>query len=83
MGDVVGFEALMRWQRDDGTMISPAEFIPIAEETGTIVPLGAWALLEALTHLRGWITGPLSQRCNHVGQCVTPTTARPKLCSSC
>ena len=56
MGDVVGFEALMRWQRDDGTMISPAEFIPIAEETGTIVPLGAWALLEALTHLRGWIT---------------------------
>jgi EAL domain-containing protein (putative c-di-GMP-specific phosphodiesterase class I) len=56
MGDVVGFEALMRWQREDGTMISPAEFIPIAEETGTIVPLGAWALLEALTHLRGWIT---------------------------
>lgn len=56
LGDVVGFEALMRWQRDDGTMISPAEFIPIAEETGTIVPLGAWALLEALTHLRGWIT---------------------------
>ncbi len=56
MGDVVGFEALMRWHRDDGTIISPAEFIPIAEETGTIVPLGAWALLEALTHLRGWIT---------------------------
>ncbi|TSA54169.1 MAG: EAL domain-containing protein [Actinobacteria bacterium] len=56
MGDVVGFEALMRWQRDDGTMISPAEFIPIAEETGTIIPLGAWALLEALTHLRDWIS---------------------------
>jgi diguanylate cyclase (GGDEF)-like protein len=56
MGDVVGFEALMRWQREDGTMVSPAEFIPIAEETGTIVPLGSWALLEALTHLRGWIS---------------------------
>ncbi len=56
MGDVVGFEALMRWHHHDGTIISPAEFIPIAEETGTIVPLGAWALLEALTHLRGWIT---------------------------
>lgn len=55
LGDVVGFEALMRWQRDDGSMISPAEFIPIAEETGTIVPIGAWALLEALTHLRTWI----------------------------
>ncbi|MEY2774979.1 MAG: hypothetical protein RL218_204 [Actinomycetota bacterium] len=55
-GEVVGFEALMRWQREDGSMISPAEFIPIAEETGTIVPIGAWALLEALTHLRTWIT---------------------------
>ena len=56
LGDVVGFEALMRWEREDGSMISPAEFIPIAEETGTIVPIGAWALLEALTHLRGWIS---------------------------
>jgi EAL domain-containing protein (putative c-di-GMP-specific phosphodiesterase class I) len=63
MGDVVGFEALMRWQREDGTMISPAEFIPIAEETGTIVPLGSWALLEALTHLRGWITQGICCSC--------------------
>ena len=54
-GDVVGFEALMRWQQSDGTMVSPAEFIPIAEETGTIVPIGSWALLEALTQLRHWI----------------------------
>jgi len=62
LGDVVGFEALMRWQRDDGSMISPAEFIPIAEETGTIVPIGAWALLEALTHLRGWISEGICRR---------------------
>ena len=54
-GDVVGFEALMRWQQADGTIVSPAEFIPIAEETGTIVPIGSWALLEALTQLRNWI----------------------------
>jgi diguanylate cyclase (GGDEF)-like protein len=54
-GDVIGFEALMRWQQADGTIVSPAEFIPIAEETGTIVPIGAWALLDALTQLRGWI----------------------------
>ncbi|HEY7627852.1 MAG TPA: EAL domain-containing protein [Ilumatobacteraceae bacterium] len=54
-GDVVGFEALMRWQQGDGTIVSPAEFIPIAEDTGTIVPIGSWALLEALTQLRGWI----------------------------
>ncbi|MGD9999509.1 MAG: putative bifunctional diguanylate cyclase/phosphodiesterase [Ilumatobacteraceae bacterium] len=54
-GEVVGFEALMRWQQGDGTIVSPAEFIPIAEETGTIIPIGAWALLEALTQLRRWI----------------------------
>jgi len=54
-GTVNGFEALMRWEREDGTGISPAEFIPIAEETGTIIPLGAWAILEALSHLRDWI----------------------------
>ncbi|MDP9463798.1 MAG: diguanylate cyclase, partial [Actinomycetota bacterium] len=54
-GDVVGFEALMRWQQADGTMVSPAEFIPIAEDTGTIVPIGSWALLEALSQLRRWI----------------------------
>ncbi|MCE9623348.1 MAG: EAL domain-containing protein [Actinomycetia bacterium] len=54
-GDVVGFEALMRWQQADGTIVSPAEFIPIAEDTGTIVPIGSWALLEALSQLRQWI----------------------------
>ena len=53
--EVVGFEALMRWQQADGTIVSPAEFIPIAEDNGTIVPIGAWALLEALTQLRQWI----------------------------
>ncbi|MEY4401755.1 MAG: hypothetical protein RL072_1620, partial [Actinomycetota bacterium] len=55
LGEVVGFEALMRWDREDGSTVSPAEFIPIAEETGTIVPIGSWALLEALTHLSEWI----------------------------
>lgn len=62
LGEVVGFEALMRWEREDGSMVSPAEFIPIAEETGTIVPIGSWALLEALTHLRDWINQGLCRR---------------------
>ena len=62
LGEVVGFEALMRWDRDDGSSISPAEFIPIAEETGTIVPIGAWALLEALTHLGEWIASGICPR---------------------
>ncbi len=54
-GELVGFEALMRWRLPDGTMVPPTEFIPIAEETGLILGLGSWALLEALTQLRQWI----------------------------
>jgi len=62
LGEVVGFEALMRWDREDGSTVSPAEFIPIAEETGIIVPIGSWALLEALTHLGEWIAAGVSPR---------------------
>ena len=62
LGEVVGFEALMRWDRDDGATVSPAEFIPIAEETGIIVPIGSWALLEALTHLSDWIAAGICPR---------------------
>jgi EAL domain-containing protein (putative c-di-GMP-specific phosphodiesterase class I) len=54
-GRVAGLEALIRWQRSDGTIMSPAEFIPVAEETGIITSLGSWALLEALTQLNTWI----------------------------
>jgi len=54
-GRVSGFEALIRWQRSDGTLVSPGDFIPIAEETGIICELGAWALHDALRELRGWI----------------------------
>jgi len=55
LGIVVGFEALMRWQRNDGEIVSPSDFIPIAEETGTIVPLGSWAINDALKQLKQWI----------------------------
>jgi diguanylate cyclase (GGDEF)-like protein len=54
-GEVNGFEALMRWRQGDGTIVSPAEFIPIAEETGMINAIGAWALIEATTQMRRWI----------------------------
>ncbi len=54
-GQVSGFEALMRWRRSDGEMVSPGDFIPIAEETGIICELGAWALNDALGELRDWI----------------------------
>jgi diguanylate cyclase (GGDEF)-like protein len=54
-GRLAGFEALIRWQRADGTVLAPAQFVPIAEETGLIVELGEWALVEALTDLRRWL----------------------------
>jgi diguanylate cyclase (GGDEF)-like protein/PAS domain S-box-containing protein len=51
---VVSFEALMRWHHPERGVISPADFIPVAEETGLIVPLGAWALVEACREAQRW-----------------------------
>jgi diguanylate cyclase (GGDEF)-like protein len=51
---VTGFEALMRWSTPERGRISPGEFIPIAEETGLIVPLGEWALRQACAEAATW-----------------------------
>ncbi|WP_340313136.1 putative bifunctional diguanylate cyclase/phosphodiesterase [Rhizorhabdus argentea] len=53
-GDVIGFEALARWDHPEKGSISPAEFIPVAEESGLIVPLGRWALRAATRALAEW-----------------------------
>jgi diguanylate cyclase (GGDEF)-like protein len=53
-GRLQGVEALLRWQRPDGRLLSPAEFIPLAEDTGLILPIGEWVLKEALGQVRGW-----------------------------
>ncbi|MFN3361947.1 MAG: putative bifunctional diguanylate cyclase/phosphodiesterase, partial [Pseudanabaenaceae cyanobacterium] len=53
-GEITGFEALVRWQHSNGQWISPAQFIPIAEEIGWIKPIGQWVMEKAFNQARIW-----------------------------
>lgn len=65
-GQLVAVEALVRWQHPEHGMVSPMEFIPIAEETGLIIPIGDWVIQEACRQLAQWRTGGI----NHIRMSV-------------
>ncbi|HET7515726.1 MAG TPA: EAL domain-containing protein [Gaiella sp.] len=65
-GAVVGAEALLRWAHPTRGIVPPSDFVPIAEESGLIVPLGHWVLQEACTQLAAWRAADSAARDLHV-----------------
>jgi diguanylate cyclase (GGDEF)-like protein len=86
-GRLLGFEALLRWRHPERGFVSPAEFIPLAERTGLIVPLGAWVLRQAATQCASWPAplqvavnlSPLQLREPGLAAVVTEALARARL----
>ncbi len=84
---ISGFEALLRWHHPVRGMVSPAEFIPVAEEIGLIVPLGAWVLQRACAEACNWprgrqargqrVAGPVQERTARAARHVGAGRVRP------
>ncbi len=83
-GQINGVEALVRWQKPDGALMFPDDFIPLAEETNLILPLGEWVLKEACAQLARWQAQGIWMRvavnlsakqfhAEHLVQCVSDT----------
>lgn len=80
-GSIEGVEALVRWRHPYRGVVLPAEFVPLAEETGLILPIGRWVLGEACQQLRTWQDSPGASRSLYVSVNVSPRQfAQPGFC---
>jgi diguanylate cyclase (GGDEF)-like protein len=61
-GSIIGAEALIRWQHPQRGMVSPAQFIPLAEELGIILPIGDWVIEQACAQLKAWEMNPVMRK---------------------
>ena len=81
-GQLAGFEALVRWQHPERGFINPSDFIPLAEDTGLIVPLGLWVLRRACEQLGQWQWQSAANRSLFMSVNLSgKQVARPKLVS--
>ena len=85
-GRVAGVEALMRWQHPERGLVSPQTFIPVAEETGLVVPMSKWLLEESCRQIRAWQSGrrtasPLTVAVNISGRQLAQPDLVDSLCS--
>jgi len=71
-GRVCGAEGLLRWQHPEQGLVEPARFIPLAEETGLILPIGDWVLRTVCELIARWSSGPLELALGHVSVNVSP-----------
>jgi diguanylate cyclase (GGDEF)-like protein/PAS domain S-box-containing protein len=78
-GKVTELEALLRWKSPDGDFIPPGKFIPLAEETGMIIPIGNWVLKEACRQMRVWQERSLSNAPLTVSINLSPKQFTPAL----
>ncbi|MFF5296996.1 putative bifunctional diguanylate cyclase/phosphodiesterase [Paractinoplanes globisporus] len=89
-GDITGVEALIRWQHPTRGVVPPADFIPLAEETGLIVPIGEWVLREATQRVSEWnkrrpgrpLTVSVNISAVQLEQCVLPQVVQSALDAS-